>query len=276
MRKSLFFFLAPLTLVLALFQSASHSVVTLVDEVAADGRPYQGVHIDFDHTGTKDGITRHYRLRNLQETTADLGHLCDMFGDPTTMANYMEGRPRPAAEIEARFHKYIGWWKETPWSNYLLFEIQKNGTEEFRGQVMVEPSDRNEDREKGIDEHPRFHTEAELSYIILFGTQLHGEESLFWKNGLGTAAVRELITQWVRPTLSPGHPLNGNRITSLYATALDSNIGSCKILERNDFTRVLTKTKFGATRGFHEISLTDEPLAPVTEGYWKNTEITIK
>ncbi len=258
MKKILICFLLSIS---AAYSTASYCEITPVVATAEDGSAYSGVRITFSHTNPKDGIERHYVLRNLEDTTRDLGFLCDMFGDPTTMARYMTGNPRPASEVQRRFNKYIGWWKNSPWSNYILLEINDDQKEEFRGHVMIEPSDREANLAEGVEEHPRFHTEAELSYILL---------AQYWGQGLGGAAVNALVQQWVIPQLSPSFPLNGHNITSLYATALDANEASWKLLLHNGFQRVLTKSKFGNSRGFYELSLTHAPLAPVTAGYWQD------
>ena len=217
----------------------------------------------------------HLYMRNIAGNE-DLDLYVKMFADPVAMGKYMQGVPRPMSEILGRHQKYLSWWNSgNPFTSYLVYlneETSRAFLEEQEGLLPAfsdhlnafpgTPPVENELRalplllaslRKELDtsrrifighvlleegEDRKLKTDAEISYIL---------RPAFWGRGLGTEAVKNAVAL-AQSFRQRNMVLNSHIIDTIIATALSSNPGSCRVLEKNGFTIHSVEEKFGAIR----------------------------
>ncbi len=173
---------------------------------------------EFDFT-SEDGSTYRIEMRPIETTLQDRLCLGKTYGSAIPMSSYMDGTVRSQAEIDKRFKNYTEWTnhKGYPWVCAMAFLKSVSAEEsqltagQFLGQLVIEPWDDNGD--------------AELSYVLVEGC---------WNKGICTALVAKLL-ELVIPCLKGNTHMY--KIRKLWATARPNNVGSWKVLEKNNFSK---------------------------------------
>jgi RimJ/RimL family protein N-acetyltransferase len=226
-------------------------------------------------------------MRNIIE--GDYKHYRQIFSNPITMAQYMDGSIRPDDEIKERYEKYLSWWQSgRPFTSYLVYLdeneaktfLQNNEQKDLSSpftKILSAEQPQAELKSLGLSLES-FTEEFEASRKIFMGHVLleEGEDRLgegietdaelsyvflpaFWSKGYGTEAVKNIIELakifHQRDFLLDSHPID-----TLIATALPENPGSCKVLEKNRFTFTpqMEEEKYGALRRLY--------IRPLSEG----------
>lgn len=174
--------------------------------------------------------TERLHIRNIKKE--DFNHYETLFGDPTTMETFAEGKTYTSEELAHLINEIWvkRWQKHDPYSALAIFNNDQN---EFIGHVMLGPGN----KKPG---------EAELGYVI---------QKERWGHGYAAEAATAVVKEFGPALVQEGYPINGKPLERIFATASMDNEGSQRVLQKVGMQQENQEEKHGAMRTLYSMDL---------------------
>lgn len=181
--------------------------------------PTVKIHYDDQHQQLYVEITtKRLYARSVQDS--DRSHFEQLFGDPAVNGplSYDTISPRDTEGILK--DRWINKWKRhIPFSGFAVFDKK---TRTFMGFMRIE-------RTSNVP------GQLEIAYAL---------KTDYWGKGYGTEMIQALVHRYIPYLINMGITVRGTPITEIVANCRADNIGSQRVLEKNQFTfteQILTK-----------------------------------